>query len=354
MAVRGQQAKVSEAEARRIHDAAIVVDAELSGYFTRPAPIVDGKDYLQRALDGGITAAVQTLAGGNTNFRGALAHINECYQLLEVEPARTMLVRSSRDIEEAKRERKLGLIFGFQDATPLEDDWTNLLPACWRLGVRVIQLTYNEHGRLGSGCLEPNDLGLTAYGRQVIGGMNRLGVMLNLSHTGEKTSFDAIEASQDPCIISHANATKLTPHPRNKSDVLIKALAAKGGVIGVVAWSPLAVLKPGVAPTVDDLVTHIDYIVDLVGVDHVAIGTDINEAFRVMPIPSSFETQYSFQLVGFKGRAPAVEGFSQVHEFPNVTRALLDRGYKEADVKKILGGNFMRLAKAVWDKHTPQ
>jgi len=346
--------KVSEVEARRVHDDAIVVDAEQSSAYVLPAPVVNGKDFLQRTIDGGTTAVVQTLAAGNTNFRGALARINEYYQLLDVEPKRTKLVRSSNDIVAAKRERKLGLIFGFQDATPLEDDWKNLLPVCWRLGVRVIQLTYNEHNRLGSGCLESNDLGLTAYGQQVVGAMNRLGVMLNLSHTGEKTSLEAIEASQDPCIITHANPKKLTPHPRNKSDVLIKALAAKGGVIGVVAWSPLAVLKPGIAPTVDDLVTHIDYIVNLVGIDHVAIGTDINEPFRVMPIPSSFETQYSFQLAGFKGRAPALEGFSSVDEFPNVTRALLERGYKEADVKKVLGGNFVRLTKTVWDKHLPE
>lgn len=349
------QKSVPDSEVRRVHGDAIVVDAELSGYFIAPNPVVNGKGYLQRALEGGLTAAVQTLAAGNTTFRGALERINQCYQLVEAEPQCVMMVRTSRDIEEAKRTGRIGLIFGFQDGTPLEDDWPNLLPACWRLGVRVIQLTYNEQTRIGSGCLEPSDFGLTAYGRQVVGAMNRFGVMINLSHCGEKTSFDAIDLSEDPCIITHANPKKLNPSPRNKSDDLIKALAAKGGIIGVVAWSVIAALKPGVPPTVDDLVTHVDYLVNLVGVDHVCLGSDINESFRVMPIPSAFETQYSFMLTAFKGRAAAtLDRFSAVDEYPNFTRALLARGYSETDVKKILGSNFMRLARAIWDKRPPQ
>ncbi|MBI4277492.1 MAG: membrane dipeptidase [Armatimonadetes bacterium] len=348
-----QHTAVADAEVRRVHQAAVVVDAALSGNFARPGLTANGKSYLDRAREGGLTAAVQTLAASNTNFRNALSRINESFLLLEAEPEKTLLVRTSADIERARRERKVGIVFGFQDGTPLEDDWINLLPTFWRIGVRVIQLTYNEHNRIGSGCLEPNDFGLTAYGRQVVGAMNRFGIMVDLSHTGEKTCLDAIEYSRDPCIVSHANVKKLNPSPRNKTDEVIKALAAKGGLIGVVAWSVIAATRPGVPPTIDDFCAHIDYLVDLVGVDHVCIGSDINENFRVMPIPSPFEQQYSFMLTQFKERAPAVEGFSEVAQYPNVTRALLARGYGEQDVHKILGGNFMRLARATWDKRPP-
>ncbi|MBI4278087.1 MAG: membrane dipeptidase, partial [Armatimonadetes bacterium] len=253
--------------------------------------------------------------------------------------------------ERAKAERKLGLMMGFQSAEPLEDDWINTLPVFYRMGIRVIQLTYNERNLLGCGCLEPNDDGLTAYGRQVVGALNGTGVIIDLSHVGQKTAVDAIKASRIPVIVSHANARALTPHPRNLPDDTIKALADAGGVMGAVAWSVICQINPDRPPTLHDFLEHIDYVVNLVGVDHVGIGSDINENFRAMPIPSDFQTQYRFLFKGDPRKVADVEGFAWLHEYPNVVRGLVARGYSDEDIVKIMGGNFLRVAREAWQRN---
>ena len=334
-----------------LHQRSIVVDMLWSTNPAEPTPLIDGKNALDRAIDAGLTAANNTLAGANTNFRDAIKEINKVYRLLESEPDKTLLVQTTADIERAKAERKLGIIMGFQNASPLEDDWINTLPVFHKLGVRIIQLTYNENNLLGSGCTEPRDGGLTAYGRQVVRALNRLGIIIDLSHVGQQTAREAIELSEDPVIVSHANTYALTPHVRNLPDDTIKALAAKGGVMGIVAWNVICATRPGVKPSLSDYLDHLDYVVNLVGVDHVGIGSDINENFRAMPIRSDFETRYSYMLTDPSEKAPAVEGFQWVHELPNVTRGLVARGYSDEDIQKILGGNFLRVARAVWDKN---
>ncbi len=334
-----------------LHRRAIVVDMALSGSFAHPAIVRNGKSYQARAAEGGLTAAVLTLAGERSSFRSALANAITHWRLAESQPEKFLIVKDAEDIHRAKREGKIGMIFGFQNGTPLEDDWLNNLVAFWHLGIRLIQLTYNERNLIGSGCLERNDGGLSAYGLQVVHGMNRYGILIDLAHTGNKTSLDVVEVSEDPVVITHANPKALNPSFRNKPDEVIKALAARGGVIGLVSWNVLVEKEPGKRPTINDYIDHINYVVDLVGIDHVGIGSDINDNFRALPVRSEFEEKYHFMLGAYEDIASAwPDGFSGVEEFPNLTRALMARGYSDEDIQRILGGNFLRVAQQVWGK----
>jgi membrane dipeptidase len=347
-----QLSKKQEDRAMALHKKAIIADMTLTGSFAHPALVVNGKSYLDRALAGGLTVAALTMGQQTPNFRKALEDVNLHHRLLRQEPDKLLLATRSEDFRRAKEEGKIGLVLAFQNATPLEDDWLNLLPVFYALGVRVIQLTYNETNLLGSGWLEPVDIGLTAYGRHVVRAMNSMGVIVDLSHVGDKTAMQAIELSEDPVLMTHANPRALNPSPRNKPDDIIKAVAEKGGVICCVAYAPLCETKKGVHPTIFDFVDHIEYVANLVGIDHVGISSDNNENFRASPIKSSFETIYSFTLGPYKdGLLPFPKEFAFVDDYPNLTRALVARGYSDSDILKILGENVLRVVAKIWDRH---
>ena len=337
-------------KADSIHRNSIVVDMSLTTNFSQPTQIINGKNGLERAMKiGGFTVAGETLNGSESRtFREVLREVNKMHRFIVQKPEEVMLVTKSSDIEKAKKEGKLGLIINFQGADCLEDQFIDTLPVFYRMGVRIIALTYNERNLLGDGCTEPKDNGLTAYGAQVVRGMNRIGVIVDLSHVGRRTAMDAIELSSDPVVFTHSNVNAITPHVRNLTDELIKAVAKKGGVIGIVVWDAICARKAGEG-TLTDYLDHLDYIVKLVGVDHVGIGSDINDNMRAMPMRSDFETRYSYMLKGNR-IAPGVEGFYDLEDIVNLTRGLVARGYSEGDIKKILGGNFMRVARQVWDK----
>jgi len=327
-----------------VHRRSVVVDMGLTTNFTRPTPYINGEDALDRALKGGLSVACQTLVGStNRSFREAIREINNVYRLVESKPHKVLVVRKSADIERAKMEGKMGYVMAFQNADPLEDDWINTLPVLQRLGVRIISITYNERNLLGSGSKEPHDGGLTAYGAQVVRGMNRMGIIIDLSHVGTQTSVDTIALSADPVLFTHSNVRSLNPHPRNLPDEVIKAVAAKGGVIGINTWEEFCTQAPKLNATLSDFLDHMDYVVKLVGVDHVGIGSDVNENWSALPIRSDYETMYGY-------RAPGLAGYTYVHEIINVTRGLVARGYTDEDISKVLGGNFMRVARQVWDK----
>jgi membrane dipeptidase len=335
-----------EKRATKLHDEALVVDMLWSTNPTQPTPIVDGKDAVTRAAESGLTAANNTVSAFTESFRQALAAINQVYVLAAARASEVKLVKGTSDIEDCKRTHRFGTVIGFQTASPLEDDWTNTLPVLYRLGLRIMQLTYNERNLLGSGCLEPSDDGLTAYGRQVVKGMNALGIICDLSHVGKRTALDALRWSNQPVVFSHCNVAALNPHPRNLEDDAIRAVRDVGGIIGVVAWDTICRTRPDTPSTMEDFFAHLEYLVEMAGVDHVGIGTDLNENFRALPIPSGFELQYGGGAAA--PPAPGVQGFEWVQEFRNVTREMVRRGYSDENITKILGGNFMRVAKEVW------
>ena len=224
-------------DARRVHDDAILIDGQgvtvlLPVAQTVPAPI-DGVPYLDRAIAGGITAQNVTLGiggigMGTDDFRALLGTMHGHYCYFEIEP-RLILVETAEDIRRAKREARLGVIFGVQGlATKIEDD-PSLVRILHRLGLRIGQMTYNERSSLGCGCLEQPDTGLTQLGKIVVREMNHTGIAVDMAHAGDRTTLDAIDCSREPVVVSHGNARALCDTPRNYGDDALKAVRALTG-----------------------------------------------------------------------------------------------------------------------------
>ncbi|MGE3147894.1 MAG: dipeptidase, partial [Pseudorhodoplanes sp.] len=260
---------------------------------------------------------------------------------------RIMLIESVADIETAKRENKLGIIFGVQNIAPKIDGDFTLLWNLHKLGLRIAQMTHNDFNGLGYGCLDDDDRGLTQRGKAAVAEMNRIGILVDLAHGGMKTALTAIENSSKPIIISHANARGVTDHKRNITDEVIKALANRGGVLGITFYAPFCQNKKGGHPGIDDVIDHIAYVADLVGVDHVGIGSDQFESESEVRY-AAFAVQFADTQRGFTREGVYAKGLERVELFPKLTEGLLKRGFKDADILKILGGNNMRLFKDVW------
>jgi len=325
-----------EQKVRNLHQKNVVIDA-LGGY---------GFQYMD-ILNAGINALNVTLnMYASEDFDHVLAQIKRYYGLIETDAARLMLVEKIEDIPQAKQGGKLGLIFGLQNGGPLGKDVT-LLSILYKLGVRIIQLTYNEANALGCGCLESHDTGLTSFGVQTVQAMNRLGVLIDLSHTGYQTSREVIEASDCPVAFTHANPSALKNVPRNRPDELIRLLADKGGFIGVSPYAAFCKSKPGRRPTLDDFLDQVDYVVQLVGGNHVGIGTDKFEGKTKEEYLLEVQSRYS-KLIDVPFEHRHVEGFSHIRDFPHITEGLLSRGYSDEECAGILGGNFFSLLKKVW------
>ena len=322
--------------ARQLHDESIIVDGNNASYF------FDSRVFV-RLQQGGVTAVNATIAAWH-NPAETMAQIETLGQLYLRHADIIAPVLAVDDILTVKAAGQVGLIMGFQDTAPLGDE-LDLLARYHERGLRILQLTYNHANRVGAGCLEPVDGGLTAFGREVIAGMNRLGILVDVSHCGPRTSLEAIEASQKPVAITHANALVVFNHPRNKGDDAIRALAARGGVIGAVAFPGL--LTRRMPATLDDYMAAIDYLVNLVGVDHVGLGPDFMEEMPAEIAAQVLRGAPPAMIQQFQS-VPPMSGFETAAAFPNVTAALLDHGYPPDAVKKIMGGNWLRLYKEVW------
>jgi membrane dipeptidase len=208
-----------------------------------------------------------------------------------------------------------------------------------------VQLTYNTQNLIGTGCYEP-DGGLSGYGHEIIAEMNRVGVLIDLSHVGPKTSEEAIKASVKPVTYSHCLPAGLKQHPRNKSDDQLKFIVERGGFVGVTMFPPF--LPKGASSTVDDYVKAIDYVVNLVGVDHVGIGTDFTQGhgsdfFEWI----SHDKGYGRRLVDL-GEIVNPEGIRTIGEFPNITAAMERAGWDEPKIRKIMGENWLRVLADAW------
>ncbi len=296
-------------------------------------------------LKAGITALNATIAHPHADFIEVIKAFYQYFTYLEGTPSLT-LVRTAQDIRDAKTNGKLGVMFGLQDAECLEGDLT-LLTILHRLGLRVTTLTYNERNSLGSGCDEMNDLGLTSFGRQVVTELSRLGIVLDLSHVGEKTSLQAMEHTNDPPIFSHSNPKQMTPSKRCITDAQIKAASQLGGVVGISVWSPMTYSTPGEQPTVTDYIDRVDYAVNLVGVEHVGIGSDIFEGKNPILWRATTKRRYP-EIVGeFDRHNIHVAGLETHMDLRDIVYELDARGYGEEDILKILGGNFMRVFEKV-------
>ncbi|MGE0119685.1 MAG: dipeptidase [Dongiaceae bacterium] len=342
--------------ARALHRQAVVIDAQgvalLLPAVHLPPPERDGKSYIDRAFAAGLTALNTTLgqgpiAAGADDLRGLLGSIYGYLAHIELHPQKLVLVETADDILTAKAAGKLGVIFGVQGLAPkIEGDLT-LISILHKLGLRVAMLTLNDRNAIGCGCLEPSDSGLTQYGRACVRELNRAGILVDVAHAGERTARDAIELSERPCIVSHANLRALADHPRNVTDEMLKALAENGGVIGVTAYAPFIRDRRKGRATIEHMIDHVAYGADLVGIDHVGIGSDHFEAESDIRY-AAFATWFPGSQRGYLRKEVNVAGFERIDEWPRLTAALLRRGFSDAEVLKILGGNHLRVFRSAW------
>jgi membrane dipeptidase len=272
---------------------------------------------------------------------------------IDAHPEALLKVKSAADLKAAKSSGRLGLIYGFQDTLSLGDD-VGRLDTFSRLGVRIIQLTYNRRNLLGDGCLESGNAGLSGLGRRVVERMNELGVLVDLSHCGQRTTAEGIEASKKPVAITHSGCAALTDLPRNKPDAILRQLADKGGVVGIYL---MPFLRSKGQPMAEDLIRHIDHAVQVCGEDHVGIGTDGTiSAVELTPeyLRKFHEDIANRRRLGISAPGESEEVYLFVPDlntprrFDTLAGLLSRRGYSDERVAKILGGNFARLFAEVW------
>ena len=332
-------------EARTIHFNSLVIDG------LEAAPM--NKEHFNRLEKGGVDVVNYTCAKVTDDFASAALNVNLLKKVVQENNDKVVQVLSTSDIHKALEQDKIGLIAGFQNATPIMNN-LEYLDILHELGVRIIQLTYNDRNLLGDGCVESANGGLSRFGRNVVQEMNEIGMVVDVSHCGEQTTLDAIELSSSPVMISHANAKALCPSLRNKSDEVLEALVRNGGVMGVAFWAPMTYKDPGIRPVFDDFMDHIDYLVDKIGVNHVGIGSDLGEGESREYYESMFlrggglYPEITIDLgewYSFDTRM--VENLDTAVNFPLVTEGLLKRGYSEKDIRKILGENVLRILKKV-------
>ena len=225
--------------------------------------------YWRRSGNPEFTAVNYTIS--ERDFEGTIKNLGLIQALVEKYPETFTIVRNHSDISRAKRDNRLGIIPGFQDTTFLEED-PGRIEMFRNLGVRIMQITYNNRGAFGDGCLEPGNAGLSKAGTAAVKKMNDIGVAVDVSHSGYRTTQEAISASSKPVLISHAGCAAVYPHPRNKPDEILKSLADRGGYFGVYLM-PYLVASPAV-PTREHVLDHLLHAINVCGADHVGIGSD--------------------------------------------------------------------------------
>lgn len=292
---------------------------------------------------GGLTAANCTVSVWE-DFPATVRNIASLKNLIRANADLVTLARSTADIERAKREDRTAIILGFQNAHAFEDQ-LGYVETFHDLGVRVVQLCYNTQNLIGTGCYE-RDGGLSGYGHEVIAEMNRVGILVDLSHVGARTSEEAILASKKPVTYSHCLPAGLKEHPRNKSDEQLRFIADHGGFIGVTMFPPF--LRRGIESTVDDYVEAIDYVINLVGEDCVGVGTDFtqghgHEFFEWL----THDKGVNRRLTRF-GPVQNPEGIRTIGELPNLTAAMERAGWKPERISKVIGRNWLRVFGEVW------
>lgn len=309
----------------------------------------------------GVTAYAVTAWLPHVTLDKALKDMMFWHRIVRDHP-NLLLAATVDDILTARKDGRAALVLASQDGDALGTE-LHRLEAFHRLGLRMLIPVYNRTNHLGDGCLDRTDGGLTCFGQQVVQACNRLGIVLDGSHVGRRTTLEMIDLSAHPVVFSHSNAKALVDNPRNIDDEQIKACAARGGVIGIVCWGPLLYKSgSGRRPTIDDFVDHIDYVAQLVGsADHIGIGTDFS--LGSYPIHSgspgnrlSYKdvcSEYDRHFTTYpRSRQRFAEGFCHYGHLGDVAAKLEKRGYSREDIQRIMGENFLRVFRQVWPTET--
>jgi membrane dipeptidase len=345
--------------ARRSYSRAMVIDG-LGGLASFDPDDKPGSGLLPRFISemraSGVTAinlTVSDVGNGPGKYLSTVENIAFYDRQMELFPAVLTKVTGIADLRRAKATGRLGVIYGTQDTTMLEGDWGRL-DTLFNLGIRVVQPVYNRRNMMGDGCLEPNNGGLSLSGHELVTRLNTMRVLVDMSHAAPRTQAEAIAQSKRPCAITHSGCRALNDNPRNTRDIEMRALADKGGVMGIY-FMPF--LRPSGQQTSADVIAHIEHAIKVMGEDHVGLGTDsgvpaVRDMAAYRKIVDEATEQRKKLGIAAPGEAPGVTlivpEYNHPRRFEQLADDLIRRGHRSARVEKILGNNFARLFGEVW------
>lgn len=326
---------VSDEEVLRVHRAALLIDghndvtSKTVRGFDIAKPSAEGHTDLPRMKAGGIGAqffaayvSVSYIEDRQSGHR-ALQMIDTIkHDIVARSPADFVLARTSAEIEQARRQGRIAALIGIEGGHAIEED-LRLLRQFYDLGARYMSFTHTRHLSWAGSSGEVGSVGLNDFGRSVAAEMNRLGMMIDVSHISDQTLADTLAVTRAPVFASHSSCRALSNVPRNLTDDQIRAIGRRGGVVMVNFACDFLVQRPRRQATIDDVVAHIDHIKRIAGIEAVGIGSDY-DGVRCVP-----------------------EGLEDVSKLPNLTRRLLEKGYTEKEIHAIYGGNFLRFMRAV-------
>jgi membrane dipeptidase len=322
------------------------------------APVIDGLGEIRPEYDGqlldeirasGLTGCVVT--AGNPALQGAsaftdmVAELGQYDRQVAAHPNRLVVARDVAGLDGAARAGRIGLVYYVQNATPIEDH-VDRLSRLHELGIRIVQLTYNSRNLLGDGCLERTDAGLSRFGVEVVERLNALGMLVDVSHCGDATSLDAVTQSARPIAITHSGCRAVFDHPRNKPDALLRAMAERGGVIGIYQINPY--LGPNERNTLDDYLAHVERAIRVAGIEHVGIGSD--REYQTIPDTDDERERLRAELARLRPTTAAgfrwpffVAALNHPRRMETIAEALRRRGRSAREVELLMGANWRRL-----------
>jgi microsomal dipeptidase-like Zn-dependent dipeptidase len=317
--------------------------------------VIDGLQYskwdrgiFEQMRQGGLDCVHVTIAYHET-CQETLRNIGQWNHLFEQHGDFICQVKTADDVLKAKAESKTGVVYGFQNCSPIEDDYS-LVEIFHTLGVRFMQLSYNNQSLLATGCYEEHDQGITRFGRQVISEMNRVGLVVDMSHSAERSTLEAIELSERPIAITHANPTFFEPALRNKSDAVLKALGESGGMLGFSLYPHH--LKGKADCSLEHFCQMVEQTAEMIGIDHIGIGSDLcqNQPDSVVEWMRngrwSKVTDYGEGTASNSGFPAQPAWFANSTQYSNIAEGLRVRGFSETDTEKVMGGNWLRFFKS--------
>lgn len=311
-------------------------------YFASPMSQADADD-IRRS---GITGFHHSVGlGGPDAYQNTLTYLSAWYGFIGRNTHVLSLVGEVEDLDRAKAAGRAAVIMGVQNAEHFRRPGD--VKAFYELGMRCAQLTYNSQNRIGSGSTERVDGGISDYGVSIIEAMNEVGMLIDVSHSGDRTTLDAIELSPRPIAITHSNCRALNDHPRLKTDEAITRLAAKGGVMGITGVRMF--VRDRDPTTVEHMADHIDHVVKVAGIEHVGIGSDADlNGYDDMPAEQGKQLRAAYkESYAFRERID-IDGFDHPQKVYDLTQVLVARGYTDEHIRLVLGGNFRRLLAATW------
>lgn len=293
---------------------------------------------------GGVTAVHVTICY-HEQFRETVSNMEQWNRWFQEYADLIVPGRTADDVRQAHADGRTAIFFGFQNCAPIEDD-LGLVEIVHQLGARFMQLSYNNQSLLATGCYEAEDPGITRFGREVIKEMNRIGLVIDMSHSAERSTLEAIELSERPIAITHANPASWHAARRNKSDDVLKALGASGGMLGFSLY-PFH-LSGGPQCRLDDFCAMVARTADLMGLDNIGIGTDLCQGQDDSVVEWmrngkwTFDTDYGEGSKDNAGWPDPLAWFGGNRDFGNIVEGLRAKGFTEAEVDQVMGLNWLR------------